>query len=127
MSGFPSFISFLADGLLIIAALGASFYCMVLGRRLANFASVDKGLGGAIATLALQVEDMKTALNEARAGSNEAAERLSTLLEQASEVSQDLDVMIAAFHDIDQAKPPEAPEAEEPVIMFRHRAAAQGR
>lgn len=126
MFSFPSFFSYLADGLLIIAALGASFYCMVLGRRLANFSSVDKGLGGAIATLALQVEDMKRALAEARDGSNDAAERLSALLEQAREVSQDLDVMIAAFHDIDQVKPPDPIEPEEPVLMFRHRATAGG-
>jgi hypothetical protein len=88
-----------ADLLLMTASLGAAAYCMVLSRRLSRIGSFDKGIGGAIAVLSTQVDEMKTALAAAKAGSDGAGQHLNELVRQAREISAELEMMIAACHD----------------------------
>lgn len=88
-----------ADLLVIFASLGAMTYCMVLSRRLARLTSFDKGLGSAIAVMSSQVDEMKSALHEAKAGSDGAGRQLKDLVHQAREISSELEMMIAACHD----------------------------
>lgn len=88
-----------ADLLMIFASLGAAAYCLVLSRRLSRLSSFDRGLGGAIAVLSTQVDDMKTALQAAKAGSDGAGQQLSALVRQAQEIGSELELMIAACHD----------------------------
>ena len=88
-----------ADILVTIASLGAMGYCMVLSRRLNRLTSFDKGLGGAIAVMSSQVDEMKAALREAKAGSDGAGKQLHELVTQARDISTELEMMIAACHD----------------------------
>lgn len=88
-----------ADILVILASLGAMGYCMVLSRRLNRLTSFDKGLGGAIAVMSSQVDEMKAALREAKAGSDGAGKQLHDLVHQARDISTELEMMIAACHD----------------------------
>lgn len=88
-----------ADFLMICASLGAMAYCMVLSRRLSRLTSFDKGLGGAIAVMSSQVDEMKAALREAKSGSDGAGHQLNDLVHQAREISSELEMMIAACHD----------------------------
>ncbi|ABD57099.1 DUF6468 domain-containing protein [Jannaschia sp. CCS1] len=88
-----------ADILIIFASLGAMTYCMVLSRRLSRLSSFDKGLGGAIAVMSSQVDEMKAALKEAKSGSDGAGTELGDLVHQAREISSELEMMIAACHD----------------------------
>ncbi len=92
-------INYGADILVIVASLGAMGYCMVLSRRLSRLTSFDKGLGGAIAVMSSQVDEMKAALREAKAGSDGAGQQLNELVHQAKEISTELEMMIAACHD----------------------------
>ncbi len=92
-------MSYGADFLVILASLGAMAYCMVLSRRLSRLSSFDKGLGGAIAVMSAQVDEMKAALKEAKAGSDGAGSQLHDLVIQAREISSELEMMIAACHD----------------------------
>lgn len=94
-----SLLNQLADVLLAVASLGAAAYCMVLSRRLKKLGSFDKGIGSAIAVLSAQVEEMKAALREAKAGSDGASENLNNLVRQARDISAELEMMIAACHD----------------------------
>lgn len=96
---------FVSDILLVAAALGAAVYCLVLSRRLTRLSSIDKGLGGAIAVLSQQVDEMQQALDRARAGSEAAAERLEALTGTAQEVAGELDVLIASCHDLAESAP----------------------
>ncbi|MBS0564639.1 MAG: hypothetical protein JSR87_09245, partial [Proteobacteria bacterium] len=48
-------------------ALGAGIFCFVLSRRLGAFTTLEGGMGGAIAVLSAQVDDMTRALEAARA------------------------------------------------------------
>ncbi len=88
-----------ADILVIFASLGAMCYCIILSRRLNRLTSFDKGLGGAIAVMSSQVDEMKAALHEAKAGSDGAGKQLHDLVHQAREISAELEMMIAACHD----------------------------
>ena len=88
-----------ADLIVICASLGAMAYCMILSRRLSRLTSFDKGLGSAIAVMSSQVDEMKTALREAKAGSDGAGQQLHDLVNQARDISTELEMMIAACHD----------------------------
>jgi hypothetical protein len=95
----PGYVAFAADLLMVAGSLGAAVYCMVLSRRLSRLTSFDKGIGGAIAVLSQQVDEMRAALSEARAGSDGAGRHLQSLVAQAREISGELELMIAACHD----------------------------
>lgn len=89
-----------ADLILMAASLGAAVYCMLLSRRLSRLGRFDKGIGGAIAVLSAQVDEMKAALQDAKAGSDGAERQLGDLVRQAREISEELEMMIAACHDV---------------------------
>lgn len=100
-------LPFLSDLLLFAAALGAGGYCFILSRRLTRLSSFDKGLGGAIAVLSAQVDDMTRALAEARDGSDETVSRLTGVIKEAEDLANDLEVMLAACHDLSTEPPNE--------------------
>ncbi|OAN69198.1 hypothetical protein A8B78_04960 [Jannaschia sp. EhC01] len=121
-------MSYGADILVILASLGAMAYCMVLSRRLSRLTSFDKGLGGAIAVMSSQVDEMKAALKEAKSGSDGAGNQLNDLVHQAREISSELEMMIAACHDFAEEAisvqapvtvAPEDPPAETPELEIK--------
>jgi hypothetical protein len=116
------FLNYGADFLVIVASLGAMCYCIILSRRLNRLTSFDKGLGGAIAVMSSQVDEMKAALREAKAGSDGAGKQLHELVHQAREISSELEMMIAACHDFAeeaiaaQVTEPDEIVKEQPVL-----------
>ena len=74
----------IADILLIAGALGAGLYCIVLSRRLNRFTDLEKGVGGAIAVLSAQVDDMTKALETARSATTSSADSLDALTGRAA-------------------------------------------
>ena len=56
-------IDLFADGLLLVACLGAAIYCAVLSRKINRLNQFETGLGGAIAVLSAQVDDVQKTLN----------------------------------------------------------------
>jgi hypothetical protein len=94
-----AYLSMIADLLMIAAAAGAGVYCLILSRRLTRLTGFDTGIGGAIAVLSAQVDEMKAALAEARVSSDSAGRHLHELIVQAREISGELELMIAACHD----------------------------
>lgn len=109
----PSYLSLLADALMIAASAGAAIYCLVLSRRLSRLTGFDSGIGGAIAVLSVQVDEMKGALAAAKSGSEGAGAELRELVAQAREISAELELMIAACHDFaEQALVVQAPTGD---------------
>ena len=94
-----TYLSPLADLLMIAASAGAALYCLVLSRRLTRLTSFDSGIGGAIAVLSAQVDEMKAALAEAKAGTEASGMQLQDLVGQARDIAGELELMIAACHD----------------------------
>jgi len=106
-------IEYIADILLAAGALGAGLYCYVLGRRLNKFNNLEKGVGGAVAVLSAQVDDLTKTLTAAQMTASQSAQSLTELTTRAQDMSQRLELQMASLHDIPAApEPPKrAPEA----------------
>lgn len=99
----------IADFLLVAGALGAGFYCFVLARRLNRFNDLEKGVGGAVAVLSAQVDDLTKTLVAARAASDGSNAALDDLTGRAESAAQRLELLMASLHDMpgqDISSPP---------------------
>lgn len=112
----------IADILLVAGALGAGFYCFVLARRLKRFNDLEKGVGGAVAVLSAQVDDLNKSLMAAQKVSDGSSQALNELTGRAESVAQRLELMMASMHDIPAAQP--APAAPQPAAEERDALAA---
>lgn len=122
-------MALIADILLVAAALGAAFYCFVLSRRLKRFNDLENGVGGAIAVLSSQVDEMTRALQSAQTATRDSSERLGAMTDKAEGVAGRLELLVASMHDLpvvdeeDDGPPPKArdPESGEGGSLFRSR------
>lgn len=103
----------IADFLLAAGAFGAALYCYVLAGRLKRFTTLETGMGGAIAVLSAQVDDMTRMLESARGAAVGSASSLEGLTRRAETVAARLELLVASLHDLPEPKP--APEAEPPA------------
>lgn len=90
----------IADILLAAGAIGAAFYCFVLGRRLRKFNDLEKGMGGAVAVLSAQVDDLEKTLTAAQETAGNSTSQLDEITERAEDVRRQLELQIAALHDV---------------------------
>jgi hypothetical protein len=105
----------IADILLVAGSFGAAVYCYVLAARLKRFTTLESGMGGAIAVLSAQVDDMTVALEKARGAANGSAESLQDLTARGESVARRLELLVASMHDLPDPKtPPTAPQAPAP-------------
>lgn len=103
----------IADILLMAGSFGAAIYCYVLSTRLKKFTTLETGMGGAIAVLSAQVDDMTVALEKARQAANGSAEGLEALTVRGEAVARKLELLVASLHDLPEPKAPQAAPAEE--------------
>lgn len=111
-------MTLIADILLAAGAIGAAFYCFVLGRRLRKFNDLEKGMGGAVAVLSAQVDDLEKTLNAAQRSAAGSTAELEALTAKAEDVRRQLELQIASLHDIvptQQAAPAPAPAQPQAV------------
>ncbi len=104
----------IADVLLAAGALGAGLYCYVLALRLRQFQTLESGMGGAIAVLSAQVDDMTRALDRARgaAGGQVTALQAETLRAEAA--VRRIEMLLASLHDL-----PDPARAAQPAPPLR--------
>jgi len=81
---------------------------------LKRFTTLESGMGGAIAVLSAQVDDMTVALEKARGAANSSAEGLEALTARGEAVAKRLELLVASLHDLPEPKPKPA-VAEEPA------------
>lgn len=112
----------IADILLAAGAFGAALYCYVLNLRLRKFQTLESGMGGAIAVLSAQVDDMTQALEKARGAANGQAVALEALTERGESVAARLEIMLASMHDL-----PESPPKQENATMHDPAGSAEKR
>lgn len=128
-------MTMIADILLVAGALGAAFYCFVLGRRLRKFNDLENGMGGAVAVLSAQVDDLEKTLTAAQQQAAQSGAELEALTARAEDVRRQLELQMASLHDVvperteklsDEtpvaSSPP--PDSGEPMFV-RHRAAGR--
>ncbi len=95
----------IADILMVAGAFGAATYCYVLSGRLKKFTTLESGMGGAIAVLSAQVDDMTRALDHARGAATGSATQLEALTLRAEAATAKLELMIASLHDLPDPAP----------------------
>lgn len=101
----------MADILLAAGAFGAGIYCFVLSRRLTRFNDLEKGVGGAVAVLSAQVDDLEKALADARRTATEASGRLEETTRRAEQTARQLELLMAPSHDGAMRAPRESARA----------------
>lgn len=106
----------ISDILLMAGSFGAAIYCFVLSARLKKFTTLETGMGGAIAVLSAQVDDMTRALEKARGAANGSAESLEALTQRGEAVARKLELLVASLHDLPDpaAEPVRPPVVEDP-------------
>lgn len=105
----------IADILLVAGSFGAAVYCYVLAARLKRFTTLESGMGGAIAVLSAQVDEMTAALDKARGAANGSAESLTALTARGEEVTRRLELLVASLHDLPEPKPAARPAEADPA------------
>ncbi|WP_213547572.1 hypothetical protein [Vannielia litorea] len=93
-------ITLIADVLMAAGAIGAGIYCLVLSRRLSRFTDLEGGMGGAVAVLSVQVDDLTKALAEARKASTGSVSQLTELTARAEDTAARLEILLASMHDL---------------------------
>lgn len=108
-------MSYASDILLGAGTIGVIVWCVILARRIGNINDLDKGVGGAIAVLSQQVDDMTKALAAAQVAASASGASIREVTERAESVSQRLELLIAALHDLpDDDRRAPAPRAAQP-------------
>jgi hypothetical protein len=123
----------IADILLVAGALGAGFYCYILARRLSRFNDLENGVGGAVAVLSAQVDDLTRALAAAQTSAAESSTSLTGLTRRAEDAARKLELLVASLHDLPDASKPVQPGPETDAdaegvtpIFSRHKAGTGG-
>lgn len=93
-------MALIADIFLMAGALAACFYCFILSRRLRRLTDLEHGVGGAIAVLSVQVDDLSKVLKQAEAVSSHSSKTLSSHTQAAEGVAKRLELLIASLHDL---------------------------
>jgi len=112
-------MDYVADAMLVAGALGAAVYCHVLSRRLRRFTDLEKGVGGAVAVMSVQVDDLTKTLSAAREGARISAAQLEDLSCRAEAAQGRLEVLLASLHDL--PAPAAQASAETPYFVARSR------
>lgn len=120
----------IADILLVAGALGAGFYCYILARRLSRFNDLENGVGGAVAVLSAQVDDLTKVLEAAQNTASASTMSLDGLTDRAEGVAKRLELMVASMHDLpgeqektgeqEKVAPPKPQEPPAGPVFKRH-------
>lgn len=114
-------MTMIADILLVAGALGASVYCYVLARRLAKFNDLEAGVGGAVAVLSTQVDDLTRTLKSAQATAGNSTKQLQDLTKRAEDASKRMELLLASMHDLpDPEELRSFQEAQATTRFMRH-------
>lgn len=108
-------MALIADILMAAGAFGAAIYCYVLAGRLKKFTALESGMGGAIAVLSVQVDDMTKALDKARGAATGSASALEALTQRGESVAARLELLVAAMHDLPDPAAQRSAAANEPA------------
>ncbi|MFK7939532.1 MAG: hypothetical protein AB8B82_09145 [Roseovarius sp.] len=99
----------IADILLVAGALGAAIYCFVLARRLSRFNDLENGVGGAVAVLSAQVDDLTKTLQAAQHTAGASTDKLEGLTDRAEQVAKRLELLMVSMNDIPEPSSPIPP------------------
>lgn len=117
-------LGLISDALLLAGTCGMAVWCRILTKRLKEFDDLDTGLGGTIAALSAQAEELKASI---RAASEQTSDR-GAALEEANARADDrigrMEMLLASLEDIEAAAADHileepAPAPRDTVLSFR--------
>ena len=108
-------MALISDILMTAGAFSAAIYCYVLSGRLRKIQTLEGGLGGAIAVLSAQVDDMTRALERARGAATHSAGNLEGLTKRGEQVAARLELLVASMHDLPEPGFEAEPRFDPPV------------
>lgn len=111
-------MEWIADILLVAGAIGAGFYCFILSKRLTKFTNLETGVGGAVAALSVQVDDLTRTLGDARKAAGDSGNKLEDMTKRAEEAAKKLEFMMASMHDLPEKGVSEPDEVDMPNVAF---------
>lgn len=111
-------MTLIADILLAAGAIGAGFYCLILSRRLARFTDLEKGVGGAVAVLSVQVDELTKVLAVAQEATANSSEELEKITEKADVAADRLELLLSSIQPES-----ETPSSKSPRVVRRSRRA----
>ncbi|RUS64921.1 hypothetical protein EGN72_02220 [Pseudorhodobacter sp. E13] len=106
----------IADILLAAGAFGAAVYCYILAQRLKRLQTLETGMGGAIAVLSAQVDDMTKALETARGAADNQVQTLEAITDRGEAVATRLELLLASMHDLPAEQKPAGPPARASAV-----------
>ena len=83
-----------------VGAIGAGIFCFVLSRRLTAFNTLETGMGGVIAVLSAQVDEMTRTLEAAQLAAGSSTQELTALAARAEASTRRLELLLASLHDL---------------------------
>ena len=111
----------IADIFMAAGAIGAALYCLVLARRLRRFTDLEKGVGGAVAVLSAQVDDLSRMLVKAQGRAGDSVLGLAAASDRAEAAARHLELLLASLHDLPQEPaPPPVSEPPPATVFVRH-------
>lgn len=113
-------MALIADILMSAGAFAAAIYCYVLSGRLRKIQTLEGGLGGAIAVLSAQVDDMTRALEKARGAATSSAGNLEGLTQRGEQVAARLELLVASMHDLPEPGFEASPKIDPPTVDTEH-------
>ena len=112
----------IAHNLLGAVAIASAVYCLVLSRRLKALNRLESGMGGAIAVLSAQVDDMTRALQAAQGAAGDSTRLLDETTGRAERAAARLELMLATLHDL----PDESDASARRIRVLRRRGRGDG-
>lgn len=110
----------IADIFLVAGALGAGLYCYILSKRLSRLNDLENGVGGAVAVLSAQVDDLAKSLAEAQQVAAISQDNLTDVTGRAEDAARKLELMLASMHDLnDRDETQKKPAPAEPIFSRR--------
>lgn len=107
-------MSLIADILLTAATIGAALYCLILSQRLRRFTDLERGVGGAVAVLSAQVDDLSRMLKAAQGNAAGSVTTLNAVTARAEQASVRLELLMSSLHDLPE--PDRTPAARAPAV-----------
>lgn len=91
----------LSNILLVLSATIAGIYCHVLSRRIKKMHDLKDGMGAAISTLAIQVNELNASITVAKKTASQSVQSLEKISGRAELATHRLELLMASMHDID--------------------------
>lgn len=92
----------IVDLVLLTASCAATFYCIILSRKLSKLKDTERGLGATIASMSQMVEQARLAVQDAKTTSNESVATLSPLVNETKEIIPRLSELIDVISELSE-------------------------